>query len=516
MNQAPLQVKRALLSVSDRAGLAELAEGLHGLGTEIVSTGGTAAFLRERGIPVTDIAALTHFPEMMDGRVKTLHPAVHGGILGLRDMHAQAAETHHIEWIDLVVVNLYPFAETVVQQAVLPAAALEQIDIGGPAMIRSAAKNMGWVGVVVSPSDYAPVLTALKQGGLSFELRRLLAARAFSHTAAYDARIADWLQEQAKIAENGRGKKIKNISLIQGVSLRYGENPHQTASAWQTAGESGGILAARQWQGKSLSFNNIVDADAALACVEGLSEPACVIVKHATPCGVAEAGDMRLAFAGALATDPVSAFGGIVAFNRCCTGAVAADILETFFEVLVAPNFSPEALVLLAKKPALRVLQVRADNLRSLEDFRPIRGGMLVQSRDGAVLSDESLSVVTDVQPEAALRAELLFAFSVARQVKSNAIVLARDRRTVGIGGGQVSRVDAVKLALQKAGGNTQGSVLASDAFFPFRDSIDLLAGHGIQAIVQPGGSLRDTEVIAACNEQGIAMVFTGVRCFRH
>ncbi len=506
MNEQAVAIKRALISVSDKTGLAEFARGLHGLNIEIISTGGTAKFLRDAGLPVTDVSSLTQFPEIMDGRVKTLHPKIHGGILGLRDVHAGVAIAQEIPWIDLVVVNLYPFAATIAKPAVCFDEAIENIDIGGPTMIRSAAKNMGWVGVIVDPAEYAGVLSELQQRhSLSYATRRRLAGAAFTHTAGYDAHISAYLTEASETT----------IAMQKSMDLRYGENPHQAASAWQFPGQSS-ILTAQQLQGKPLSYNNIADSDAAFQCVREFAQPACVIVKHATPCGVAIGDDIATAFQRALAADKLSAFGGIVALNRTCTAEVAAALSDIFMEVLLAPDFSPDALTLLARKTNLRVLVVDFSGARAPLEMKFISGGVLQQMVDTRVPSADQLSVVTQVLPDAAMLTSLQFAWQVVKHVKSNAIVLAKDFMTVGIGGGQVSRVDAVDLAMRKAGKSLQNCVLASDAFFPFRDSIDHLQGTGVRAIIQPGGSVRDNEVIDACNALGIAMVFTGVRCFKH
>lgn len=507
MNKDIIQVKRALISVSNKAGVVEFAQGLHALGIEILSTGGTSKLLREAHIPARDVADLTGFPEMMDGRVKTLHPKVHAGILGLRDEHATVAKEHGIQWIDLVVVNLYPFAETVVKPGTTFDDAIENIDIGGPAMIRSAAKNMGFVGVIVEPSDYAAILQALP-AGLTFAMRSYLALKAFSHTAHYDRTIQTYL-------EATQSQEIKTFHFEKITDLRYGENPHQKASAYRFAGHHEGILSAIQHQGKPLSYNNITDADAALNCVHQYTKPAAVIVKHANPCGVATADTIRGAFQKAFSADSLSAFGGIVALNQTCDVEIAEEIAKIFFEVIIAPAFTKEALSIFAAKPNLRILELPSKPI-SPSELKFIQGGLLIQDADHSVLQVKDLQVVTERKPSSADIDTMLFAWPVIKQLKSNAILIAKDNVTVGVGVGQVSRVDAVDLALKKAGNHLEGAILASDAFFPFRDSIDRLAGKGINAVLQPGGSMRDKEVIAACNEHGIAMVFTGVRCFKH
>ncbi len=504
MNKETVYVKRALISVSHKTGIVEFAKGLHALNVDILSTGGTSKLLREANIPVRDVSDLTGFPEMMDGRVKTLHPKVHGGILGLRDEHADVAKQHDIAWIDLVVVNLYPFSETIAKPNVSFDEAIENIDIGGPTMIRSAAKNMGWVGVVVDPEDYSQILSELSSG-LCYETRAKLAAKAFAHTAQYDDIIQNYLQS----SEN------QVLHLEKHSNLRYGENPHQKASAYCLHGENAGILSAKQYQGKALSYNNISDSDAAFACVNEFNKPAVVIVKHANPCGVAVADTVDKAFYKAFHADSLSAFGGIVALNRTCDADTAKQIAEIFFEVVIAPNYTDEALAILSVKPNLRILELPSTHIASYE-YKFIQGGVLMQESDTSILQVADLKIVTERAPSAHDMETMLFAWPVLKQLKSNAILIAKNNATVGVGVGQVSRVDAVDMAIKKAGDNIAGSILASDAFFPFRDSIDRLAGKGIAAILQPGGSMRDEEVIAACNEHRIAMVFTGLRCFKH
>ena len=526
-------VKRALLSVSNKTGIVEFAQALNQLNIEIISTGGTSQALRAAGIPHRQVDELTGLPEMMNGRLKTLHPKVHGGILGKRDAHADDAAKHQIEWIDLVVVNFYPFEETLRVNPDMPLDKLvEYIDIGGPTMVRAAAKNFAWVGVVVDPADYSAVLTMLQeQGGLRFEKRKELAVKVFELTSRYDAAIHAALSKECSLdalfasgsggSDNLSSRMQKahpgyntiNLSLKKSLDLRYGENPHQRAYAYQL--DQTGILSATQHQGKPLSYNNILDAEAALACVQEFVEPTCVIVKHANPCGVASAHSIEDAYQQAYAADSLAAFGGIVALNRPCTKALAEMMSTLFVEVIIAPEYSSEALTVLAAKPNLRVLQLPVQDKQTWE-LRFIAGGALMQEKDTHVIQEKDLKVVTAVQPTADDIHAMLFAWRVLKHVKSNGILIAKDTATIGIGAGQVSRVDSVAIALRKAGEKIKDSILASDAFFPFRDSIDHIAASGIRAIIQPGGSVRDEEIIAACNEHGIAMVFTGSRCFRH
>lgn len=506
MNQNPMSIKRALISVSDKTGLIEFAKGLHALNIEILSTGGTSRLLREANLPVRDVSDVTGFPEMMDGRLKTLHPKIHGGILGLRDQHATVAMEHDIPWIDLVVVNLYPFAATIKNSDVSLDEAIENMDIGGPTMIRAAAKNMGWTAVIVQPQDYDSTLAELQQNNtLSFATRKQLATKAFAHTAQYDATIATYLDPE-----------LLTLTMKKHIDLRYGENPHQAAVAYRFAQQTSGILLAKQHQGKPLSFNNLTDADAAYACVNEFSQPACVIVKHANPCGVSVADRIADAFVQAIAADSTSAFGGIVALNRICDEETAKQITDIFMEVVIAPGYTEQALLLLAKKPNLRILELPLNQGVSHQEYKFIEGGMLVQDKDSHILGQDQLKIVTQCQPKPEDLVTMQFAWQVLKHIKSNAILIAKNNQTVGVGAGQVSRVDAVDIALKKAGENVSGAILASDAFFPFRDSIDHLANTGVTAIIQPGGSIRDEEVIAACDEHGIAMVMTGIRCFKH
>ena len=509
-------VKRALISVSDKSGIAEFADQLAAAGVEILSTGGTYRTLTEAGIAVTEVSEYTGFPEMMDGRVKTLHPKIHGGILGRRAIDGDAMRDNDIAPIDLVVVNLYPFAETVARPDCTEEMAIENIDIGGPTMVRAAAKNHADVLIVVDPGDYAAVLSAL-EGGIDLAMRRAFAVKAFRHTAQYDATVSGYLGADELLPDS------VSLTFNKVDDMRYGENPHQSAAFYrQVLGpRTGNIASYEQLQGKALSYNNIADTDAALECVKVFDEPACVIVKHANPCGVAIAEDISAAYDKAFATDPTSAFGGIIAFNRVLDGDTLNGILERqFVEVVIAPEVSDEAVEIAKSKKNVRVLRCGAFGAdgRGLE-YKRVGGGLLVQSADELCLDESALRVVTAAAPSEAQMRDLLFAWKVAWFVKSNAIVYAKDVQTVGVGAGQMSRVISAKIAGLKAreeGLTVPGSVMASDAFFPFRDGIDAAAEEGIAAVIQPGGSMRDSEVIEAANEHGIAMVFTGVRHFRH
>ncbi|GLR46728.1 bifunctional phosphoribosylaminoimidazolecarboxamide formyltransferase/IMP cyclohydrolase [Sphingomonas astaxanthinifaciens] len=524
-------VRRALLSVSDKHGLATLAEGLAARGVELVSTGGTAAKLRELGHEVRDVSELTGFPEMMDGRVKTLHPKVHGGLLAVRDEaeHAAAAAEHGIGFIDLVVVNLYPFERTVAGGADRDTV-IENIDIGGPSMVRSAAKNHRYVAIVTDPEDYRAVLDELdaNDGMTSLALRKRLAARAFARTAAYDSAIASWFA----FADQGETMpETLPVALTKASELRYGENPHQSAALYlpQASGVAG-VAGARQVQGKELSYNNLNDADAALELVSEFRDgrPACVIVKHANPCGVAEAATIAEAYAAAFRCDSVSAFGGIVAVNRPLDGVTAQAITDIFTEVVIAPDADEDALTVFAAKKNLRLLLTGdlPDPRRPGLMLKSIAGGMLVQSRDNGIVLPADLRVVTRRQPTEAELADCRFAWTVAKHVKSNAIVYARDGATAGIGAGQMNRRDSARIAAAKAREaaetfgwpepRTVGSAVASDAFFPFADGLLAAVEAGATAVIQPGGSIRDDEVIAAADEAGLAMIFTGMRHFRH
>lgn len=557
------KIRRALISVSDKTGIVDFARELKDFGIEIISTGGTAKALRQAGIEVCDVSDVTGFPEMMDGRIKTLHPKIHGALLSVRDnpSHQAAMRDHSIEPIDMVVINLYPFEETIAREGVTPAEAIEQIDIGGPAMIRSAAKNYKDVAVITSPDMYRQIRTELilDDGALTLATRELLARLAFMRTAIYDAAIFPYLSANL---EGAKGSKIfppipellapmstymnlfssamkamtgqeftpepdeqfadhYQLSLDKVADLRYGENPHQTAALYEIGSRSasvepGGVANAEQLGGKEMSFNNYVDADAAWQLVSDLDELACAIIKHTNPAGVALGASAEVAYRRALATDPLSAFGGVVAFNRPVDQAAARALVEIFTEVIIAPGYEESALELLRAKKYLRILRaVSTDPALGLE-YKQISGGMLVQTRDTHQLHPADLRVVTKREPTAEEISDLLFAWTVCKHTKSNAIVYVRDKQAVGVGAGQMSRVDSVKLGAMRAQLPTAGSVLASDAFFPFRDGLDEAAKHRITAVIQPGGSVRDAEVIAAADEHGLAMVFTGIRHFKH
>ena len=519
-----LPVRRALLSVSDKTGLLELARALAARDIEILSTGGTARLLAGSGLTVREVSGYTGFPEIMDGRVKTLHPKIHGGLLGRRGTDDAVMALHGIQPIDLLVVNLYPFAETVSRPDCRYSEAIENIDIGGPAMLRAAAKNHESVAVTVDPADYPALLEELATHGgcTSAAMRSRLAAKVFAHTARYDTMVASYLASRQEPAAD-RFPATLPLVFDKVQDLRYGENPHQQAALYRepTAREPG-VVAARRLQGKDLSFNNIADADTAIECVRQFEEPACVIVKHANPCGVAVAASVREAYDLAYRTDPTSAFGGIIAINRELDAALAAAILERqFVEVLAAPGVAPDALQALAAKPNVRVLAVgELSPAPSNElEYRSITGGLLTQTRDTARVRAADLTVVTLRKPTEQEIADLLFAWRVCKFVKSNAIVFARDGATVGVGAGQMSRVYSIRLAAQKAADEklpVEGTVMASDAYSPFRDNMDVAAGYGVRAVIQPGGSKRDAEVIAAADEHGMAMVLTGIRHFRH
>jgi len=517
-----INVARALISVSDKIGIVDFCRGLQEIGVELISSGGTANLLATSGLSVTEVSDYTGFPEMMHGRLKTLHPRIHGGILGRRGVDDAVMAAHDIPPIDLVVVNLYPFEQTIAKPNCDPESAIENIDIGGPALLRAAGKNHASVGVVVDPEDYVPILTELRGAGgsLSDATRCRLAAKAFRHTAWYDAAIAEYLSrgEAAALPE----KLMLRFALQQ--TMRYGENPHQRAAFYgETVRASGIVATARQLQGKELSFNNIADADAALECVKCFdAEPACVIVKHANPCGVAQADSLLNAYERAFATDPTSAFGGIIAFNGPLDVRTAQSILERqFVEVIVAPRIGQEAAQALAAKGNVRILECGAWPAQPTPgwDYRRVAGGLLVQDRDVIPVDRNQLRIVTLRQPTEQEMEDLLFAWKVVKFVKSNAIVYCKDRQTIGIGAGQMSRVYSARIAALKAadgGLSVRGSVVASDAFFPFRDGVDAAAEVGVTAVIQPGGSVRDEEVIAAANAHGMAMVFTGIRHFRH
>lgn len=523
-------IRRALLSVSDKAGIIEFATALSQRGIELLSTGGTARLLADAGLPVTEVSDYTGFPEMMDGRVKTLHPKVHGGILGRRGQDDGIMAQHDIQPIDIVAVNLYPFAQTVARPDCSLEDAVENIDIGGPTMVRSAAKNHKDVAIVVKSSDYPAIIAELDEndGSLTYPTRFNLAIKAFEHTAAYDSMIANYFgalvppyhgdTEQP----SGRFPRTLNLNYIKKQDMRYGENSHQQAAFYiEEDVKEASVATAQQLQGKALSYNNIADTDAALECVKEFSEPACVIVKHANPCGVAIADSLLAAYDKAYKTDPTSAFGGIIAFNRELDAETASAIISRqFVEVIIAPSVSTEALALLAAKQNVRVLTCGQWQGRSAGlDFKRVNGGLLVQDRDLGMVTEAGLRVVSQRQPTAQELRDALFCWKVAKFVKSNAIVYARDNMTIGIGAGQMSRVYSAKIAGIKAadeGLEVAGSAMASDAFFPFRDGIDAAAAVGITCVIQPGGSIRDDEVIAAADEHGIAMIFTDMRHFRH
>jgi phosphoribosylaminoimidazolecarboxamide formyltransferase / IMP cyclohydrolase len=515
-------IRRALLSVSDKTGLIDLARALAARGIELLSTGGTARTLTDAGIAVREVADVTGFAEIMDGRVKTLHPKIHGGLLGRRGIDDAVMAREGIEPIDLLVVNLYPFAATIARADVTHAQAIENIDVGGPAMLRGAAKNHADVTVVVDPADYPQLLAELQGNGATrFALRAQLAAKAFAHTAAYDALVAEYLARQHSVEAEPFPQHLA-VSLTRIQTLRYGENPHQRAAFYRSSGAVRDSIAnARFAQGKELSFNNIADADTALECVRQFDRDACVIVKHANPCGVAVAGDLGTAYDMAYRTDPTSAFGGIIAFNRPLDAATAQRILERqFVEVMVVPALLADAAAVLATKPNVRVLVTGALQPAARErELRSVSGGVLAQDRDAGQVDVGTLPCVTARQPTAAERRDLAFAWRVCKFVKSNAIVYAHDEATIGVGAGQMSRVYSSRIGAIKAEDaklSVRGAVMASDAFFPFRDGVEIAASQGVTAVIQPGGSMRDAEVIAAANEAGLAMLFTGMRHFRH
>ena len=507
----------ALLSVSDKSGLVAFARGLADLGFTLLSTGGTAKTLRDAALKVSDVADVTKFPEMLDGRVKTLHPVVHGGLLARRDLpeHMEAIAAHGIAPIDLVCVNLYPFRETAAKSGLAPEQVIEQIDIGGPSMLRSAAKNFASVTVVVDPADYTRVLASLRTGGDAVEMRRDLAEKVYAHTAAYDAAISSWFAAQ----RGDRFPEKLTLAFERVQALRYGENPGQ-AAAFYVETRGGGLGALKQHGGKELSFNNLLDLEGAMLAIDPFGEEvACAIIKHTTPCGLATGRTPLEAYQKALACDPTSAFGSVIAFSVPVDEAAAQAVASLFVECVVAPAYSPEALTALGAKKNLRVLEGSARVTGTALDVKGVRGGVLVQERAPSELSDAGWRIVTRRQPTSAELKDLLFAWRAVASVKSNAIVLTRDGATIGIGAGQMSRVDAAFLAVHKArvaGHTTEGSALGSDAFFPFRDGVEQAAQAGVKAIVQPGGSVRDDEVIAAADEHGMAMVFTGQRTFRH
>ncbi|MFB6328866.1 bifunctional phosphoribosylaminoimidazolecarboxamide formyltransferase/IMP cyclohydrolase [Pantoea deleyi] len=528
--QQPRPVRRALLSVSDKAGILEFAQALSHRGVELLSTGGTARLLAEAGLAVTEVSDYTGFPEMMDGRVKTLHPKVHGGILGRRGQDDAIMAQHDISPIDMVVVNLYPFAQTVAREGCSLEDAVENIDIGGPTMVRSAAKNHKDVAIVVSSGDYEAIIAEMDahENGLTLETRFDLAIKAFEHTASYDSMIANYFGSLVPAYHGernqpaGRFPRTLNLNFIKKQDMRYGENSHQDAAFYieENIAEAS-VATAQQVQGKALSYNNIADTDAALECVKEFSEPACVIVKHANPCGVATGDSLLSAYDRAYQTDPTSAFGGIIAFNRELDEATAQAIISRqFVEVIIAPAVSDAALKITAAKQNVRVLICGQWQTRTAAlDFKRVNGGLLVQDRDLGMVDASQLRVVSKRQPSEQELRDAMFCWKVAKFVKSNAIVYARDGMTIGIGAGQMSRVYSAKIAGIKAGDEgleVKGSAMASDAFFPFRDGIDAAAAVGVSCVIQPGGSIRDEEVIAAADEHGIAMIFTDMRHFRH
>jgi len=517
------KIQRALLSVSDKAGVVDFARALAALGIQLLSTGGTAQLLAKEGIAVTEVSAHTGFPEMLDGRVKTLHPKIHGGLLARRDdpAHMSALKSAGIPTIDLLVVNLYPFQATVADPDCRFEDAVENIDIGGPAMLRAAAKNHSGVAVVVDPADYAAVLQELRAGGaVSDATRFALAKKVFAHTSAYDGAIANYLSSLDANRKRGEYPDSLTLQWRKVQDLRYGENPHQSAAFYRDERPvPGGLAAYRQVQGKELSYNNIADADAAWECVKSFAEPACVIVKHANPCGAAIGTTLVEAYDKAFKTDPASAFGGILAFNRALDAATAEAVSKQFAEVVIAPRVEAEAQKVYAKKANVRVLEVALAHDVQAHDYKRVGGGLLVQTTDFHPLDESSLKVPTKKQPTQAQWSDLLFAWRVAQFVKSNAIVFCGGGATLGVGAGQMSRVDSARIASIKAanaGLGLKGSVVASDAFFPFRDGLDVVLAAGAVAVIQPGGSVRDDEVVAAADERGAAMVFTGVRHFRH
>jgi len=519
------KVSRALISVSDKTGIVDFARALTDLGVELLSTGGTHRLLQENGIPVREVSDYTGFPEMMDGRVKTLHPKVHGGILGRRGTDDAVMDEHGIPPIDMVVVNLYPFAATVADPNCDLPTAIENIDIGGPTMVRSAAKNHKDVAIVVNAGDYSSVLDEMKanSGQLGYDTRYGLMVKAFEHTAAYDGMIANHFGARDTTNVKRDFPDTFNSQFLKAQEMRYGENPHQKAAFYVEAEPAEvSVATAKQLQGKELSYNNIADTDAALECVKQFDEPACVIVKHANPCGVAVAVDLKTAYDLAFATDPESAFGGIIAFNRELDAATAEAICERqFVEVIIAPSVSDAAVQAVSSKKNVRLLACGqwGDSRPRDFDFKRVNGGLLVQDRDNGMVTAEDLKVVTQRQPSDDELTDLLFAWKVAKMVKSNAIVYARNNQTIGVGAGQMSRVNSARIAAIKAEQadlEVKGAVMASDAFFPFRDGIDNAAKVGISCVIQPGGSIRDEEVIAAADEHGMAMVFTGMRHFRH
>jgi phosphoribosylaminoimidazolecarboxamide formyltransferase/IMP cyclohydrolase len=519
------KVSRALISVSDKTGIVEFAQALTEQGVELLSTGGTFRLLSENNIAVTEVSDYTGFPEMMDGRVKTLHPKVHGGILGRRGKDDGVMAEHGIKPIDMVIVNLYPFAATVADPNCDLPTAIENIDIGGPTMVRSAAKNHKDVAIVVNASDYKTVIDEMQanQGQLNYNTRYQLMVKAFEHTAGYDGMIANHFGARNTTNEKRDFSDTFNVQYFKTQEMRYGENPHQKAAFYTEANPTeASVATAVQLQGKELSFNNIADTDAALECVKQFDQPACVIVKHANPCGVSVAVDISTAYQLAFATDPESAFGGIIAFNRELDAATAAAICEKqFVEVIIAPSVAADAIAVVAAKKNVRLLECGTWGTERPQDFdyKRVNGGLLIQDRDSGMVTEQDLKIVTERVPTELEMGDMMFAWKVAKMVKSNAIIYAKNNQTVGVGAGQMSRINSARIAgikAEHAGLEVVGAVMASDAFFPFRDGIDNAGAAGISCIIQPGGSMRDDEVIAAANEHGMAMVFTGMRHFRH
>ena len=515
-----IKIKKALISVSDKSNVLELAKSLSSYDIEILSTGGTAKLLKENKINVTEVSDYTKFPEMLDGRVKTLHPKIHGGILGRRDNpeHNETMKNHEIDPIDLVVVNLYPFEETINQEGCTLELAIENIDIGGPAMIRSAAKNYQHVAVLTNPKDYKSFTDEINknQGSISLDLSFSLAKKAFEKTSAYDSAINNYLSSDSQ--NQFPDQLTKTISKV--MDLRYGENPHQEAAFYKDSSEDVGSLSSfDQIQGKELSFNNLNDSDTAWECVKKFSQPTCVIVKHANPCGVASTGSLKESYEAAFKTDPTSAFGGIIAFNKSLDQETASLIINQFAEVIIAADFTEGALKIFRNKPNVRLLKIKIENNNTEFDFKKIGGGWLIQTPDIHNLDINDCNVVTDLKPTEEQLDDMKFAWVVSQYVKSNAIVFCKNKQTLGIGAGQMSRVDSTKIASLKADNaniDLAQSVVASDAFFPFRDGIDVIASHGAKCIIQPGGSIKDEEVIDAANEHGIVMLFTNIRHFKH
>ncbi len=514
------KIQRALVSVSKKDGLINFAKGLSEMGVEILSTGGTAKLLKDNGIPVIQVSNYTGFPEIMDGRVKTLHPLIHGGLLGKRDdkKHVEEMKKHGIKPIDMVVVNLYPFEETILKEGVKLDDAIENIDIGGPSMLRSSAKNFQDVAVVVDSDDYEDILAEMEEndGAISYDTKMKLSVKAFKHTARYDSLISKYLESKVE----GEGfPSILNLQFEKITDLRYGENPHQKAAFYENIGLNKGTLSkAKQLHGKELSYNNILDLNAALELAREFDETAAVIIKHTNPCGVATGNDLVSAYRKARETDSLSAFGGIIGFNKSVDEETAKDIASTFIEAVIAPDYDDSALAILKEKKNIRLLKLPNFNEKAEKeyDLRNVSGGLLLQDKDSVTLNEDNLKGVTNRQPTEKEWSAMRFAWKVAKHVKSNAIIYATENETVGIGAGQMSRVDSSKLAAMKANKPIQGTAMASDAFFPFRDSVDEAAKVGVTAIIQPGGSVKDEEVIAAANEHNIAMVFTGIRHFKH